>query len=364
MPIRAIAASQSGAIETVDPLKLDASTDNNQWVWVDLDTSDSDHLEHLGSLLDLSETALQNALEDDLARFGDYGNHILVVLHGIAASDQGELETFEIDCFLTGNSLVTMRADVSSSIDSLFTKLVESQALGAGGPDELLARLADVMMRRWVSVISAIDVATDVLVERALQAHPAVLREITHLRSEIGALRRISRHHTAVVSELAKTESELVTRQGRRRLSDVIDIASRVDHDIEAVRVDLKDALDSYRGAESRKATEVSKVLTIYAAVMLPLTLIVGFFGMNFAELPGLTGNGWKWTVASMIVLTVGSLAVFASVGWISPPSQRTRTKVVTQILSEASRAPTKIVGSLYSSLQIKDQLIDETESE
>ncbi len=36
----------------------------------------------------------------------------------------------------------------------------------------------------------------------------------------------------------------------------------------------------------------------------------------------------------------------------------------LTQILSEASRAPTKIVGSLYSSLQITDQLVDEAEPE
>ncbi len=362
MPIRAIAATQSGAIESVDPLAMDAASETHRWVWVDLDTSESDHLEHLGSLLGLNQNALQNALEDDLAKFGDYGNHILVVIHGIAASDEGELETFEIDCFLTGNSLVTMRSNVSRSIDGMFTKLVESEALGTGGPDELLARLGDVMMRRWVSVISAIDVASDILVERALQAHPDVLREITHLRSEVGTLRRIARHHTAVVSELAKTDSELVTRGGQRRFSDVIDIASRVDHDIESVRVDLKDALDSYRGAESRKATEVSKVLTVYAAVMLPLTLIVGFFGMNFAELPGLTGAGWKWTVAAMVALTVGSLAVFAMVGWITPPSRGAGTKIVTKILSEASRAPTQIMGSLYSSLQIKDQLPDETD--
>ena len=48
----------------------------------------------------------------------------------------------------------------------------------------------------------------------------------------------------------------------------------------------LAETLDAYRGAEARQATDVTKVLTVYAAIMLPLTLIVGYFGMNFADLP------------------------------------------------------------------------------
>lgn len=48
----------------------------------------------------------------------------------------------------------------------------------------------------------------------------------------------------------------------------------------------LSEILDTYRGAKAKAATDVTKLPTICAAIMLPSTLIVGFFGMNVADRP------------------------------------------------------------------------------
>lgn len=350
MPVRALTSSSTGGTKVIDPAEL-ASATPERWIWVDLDSAEKEILAELGESLKLDPTATYDAAEDvDLAKFDDFGHHLLIVLHGISASDGGELSTYEVDCFITDSALVTVRSGPSRSIDRLWEELQRSDELAAGGPDEMVAKLADVMLRRWVSVVSAVDVTVDDIVERALDAEPEVLREITLLRSELGRLRRMARHHSAVAAELAKSSSNLVTDSGRRRFADAYDVARRVDHDLESVRSELREALDAYNGAEARMATNVSRVLTIYAAVMLPLTLIVGFFGMNFPNMPGLdTRLGWELTVVGMVVLTMGSLAVFGSVGWIRLPSAKHSTRAVVKILSEASRAPTQIVGSLYT---------------
>ena len=65
--------------------------------------------------------------------------------------------------------------------------------------------------------------------------------------------------------------------------------------------------VDAYRGAEARDATNVTKVLTVYAAIMFPLSLVAGFYGMNFTNLPGLEGDmGWVIVTALMLLIAAG----------------------------------------------------------
>ena len=75
------------------------------------------------------------------------------------------------------------------------------------------------------------------------------------------------------------------------------------ERNLDAARSALAEILDAYRGAEARQATDVTKVLTIYAAIMLPLSLVAGFFGMNFANLPGI-GSDWGWVVVTGAMVT------------------------------------------------------------
>ena len=99
----------------------------------------------------------------------------------------------------------------------------------------------------------------------------------------------------------------------------MFDVAVRGAQELDAARSALAEALDAYRGAEARDATNVTKVLTVYAAVMFPLSLVAGFYGMNFANLPGLNDDrGWVIITAVMLLIAVASLAAFIALGWYS----------------------------------------------
>ena len=141
----------------------------------------------------------------------------------------------------------------------------------------------------------------------------------------------------------------LVSERGQRRFSDVFDVASRLADGLDEARSAIAETLDAYRGAEARQATEVSKVLTIYAAIMLPLGFIAGFFGMNFSNLPW-TGKDWGWIVVTvlMIVVTVVSLGMFVSLGWVRRPSGRQAGREIGQGLVEATKTPVHIVGAVF----------------
>lgn len=348
MTLRVLSAEPDGTGKPIDPQALEAAI-RSGWVWIDMEAEDATELEIVAGLLGLDSMAISDAIEDeDHAKLDDFGDHLLLILHGLAEADDGDISTYELDCFLTETALVTVRSGPSRSVERLWAELQSSRELAHGGADQLLARLAAVLLRRWIAVVDTVEVALDELTERALEADQNVLREVTLLRGELGSIRRMARPQLQALGEVSRTQSSLVSEGGRRRFADARDAAVRVDQTLDSTRASLKDALDAYYGAQAQRATEVSRVLTIYAAILLPLSLVVGYYGMNTPALPGASDEkGWQWITALLVAIAVISLGVFVAVGWIRLPARR-RTSGVSQAIRAALRAPAHVGGALY----------------
>ncbi len=319
------------------------------WVWVDVKAGPDDvaALSTLSEELHLDPLAVRDAvLELDLSKVDDFGHHLLVILHGLC---QDRFETYEIDCFLTDRHLVTVRQEDSPALDALWHYELSNSTISKSGPDELLAQIGDVLTRRLLSVVDAFEVRIDGLILAALDADPNFLEELMAVRVDLATLRRVIQPQREALDVLRGIESGLISDTGRRRLSDTFDVALRASHDLEAARSALSETLDAYRGAEAREATDVSKILTMYAAIMLPLSLVAGFFGMNFPNLPGLdSDSGWIMVTLVMLFIALLSVGVFVTVGWIRRPSGRAAGAALGRGLIEAARAPVQVGGALY----------------
>ncbi len=319
------------------------------WVWIDITAGrdDLDELAELAEEMGLDALAVRDAVEDiDLPKVDDFGSFLLVVLHAL---DDERVETYELDCFLSGRRLITIHDQRSPSIDLLWDGVLARPELASGGPDEALARLADVATRRLVCVLDVFDDRNEELIQRALQADPDFLLEITAVRADLAALRRAVHPQREALDILRHSTSPLVSDPGHRRFSDVFDTASRASQGVDGARAALAETLDAYRGAEARQATEVTKVLTVYAAIMLPLSLVAGFFGMNFVDLPLLASPaGWIIVAGFMAFVAIVSVGVFVSLGWTRRLSGRTAGAVLGRGLAEAARAPAQLVGAVF----------------
>lgn len=344
---RIMRTNADGATTLLDVLP--AETPEAGWVWVDIlaEPGDEAALAAMAAQLDLDALAVRDAVQDvDLSKVDDFGHHLLVILHGLR---DDAVDTYEVHCFMTAHHLVTLHHDRSPAIDALWRHLQSNPQLAAGGVDVLVARLADVLMRRLLSVVEAFDERIDSLIDEALAADPDFLGEMVAVRIHLGAVRRVVNPQRETLDVLRQSTSPLMSDAGRRRLSDVFDVAVRAAGELEAARTALSETLEAYRGAEAREATDVTKVLTIYAAIMLPLALIAGFFGMNFPNLPWLESErGWVIVAGFMVGLAVLSLGVFVALGWIRRPSGREAGAALGRGLIEAARAPVHVGGALY----------------
>ena len=343
---RAVHFGPGRCAEAVEP---SAGLPDSGWVWIDITAGRDDHdeLAELVEQMGLDALAVRDAVEDiDLPKVDDFGTFMLVVLHGLS---EDRIETYELDCFLSERRLVTIHEQSSPSVDVLWDGVLCRPELTTGGPDEALARLADVATRRLVCVLDVFDDRNDELIERALTADADFLMEITAVRADLAELRRAVHPQREALDILRHSISPLISDGGRRRFSDVFDTASRAAQGVDGARTALAETLDAYRGAEARQATEVTKVLTVYAAIMLPLSLVAGFFGMNFVDLPLLASPaGWLIVTGFMAFIAFLSLGVFVSLGWTRRTSGRSAGAILGRGLVEAARTPAQLVGAVF----------------
>jgi magnesium transporter len=94
----------------------------------------------------------------------------------------------------------------------------------------------------------------------------------------------------------------------------------------ESYRDLISGALDAYLSVVGNRMNEIMKVLTIFSAIMLPLTFIAGVYGMNFEHMPELaTSYGYFVVWGIMLTVGVGMLLFFWRRGWIGGSDEKKR---------------------------------------
>ena len=121
-----------------------------------------------------------------------------------------------------------------------------------------------------------------------------------------------------VIGSLEREESTLIKESTVLYLRDIYDHTIQVIDNFETFRDMLSGMMDIYLSSLSNRMNEVMKVLTIIATLFIPLTFIVGLYGMNFKYMPELE---WRWgyplVLFLMLAVSVFMLLYFKRKKWI-----------------------------------------------
>ena len=128
----------------------------------------------------------------------------------------------------------------------------------------------------------------------------------------------MSIHQREILLRLSRGELDEIPAEALPFYRDVYDHFLRINDIAEGYRDLVTSALDAYLSVQSNRMNEIMKTLTLMSTVMLPLTFIVGLYGMNFKHMPELD---WVWgypaAIALMLGVTIGILLWFRRRGWI-----------------------------------------------
>ncbi len=323
-------------VSTCERLMADGIT-----FWLDVITTDSEELDLLGERFDFDPAAIEDILDiEQLPKSEDYDDHLFVVLH--ALTSEGErIDTVEVDCFVGDGLLVTVSSQPVTGIGWLWQSVQAHEHMGRMSAAELFAQLAEVIGRRYLEVIAEFESRIDDIADDALDADPDVLSDIQVLRREETTVRKVLRPQRLVLANLRRSTITLFGDNSRAMLGDAYDVHNQVVESLSAARALLSDALDTYRGAAADRQATATTILAVYSAILLPLTLITGWYGMNIQRLPG-SEHRWSWelVLGVMAFLALLSFGAFVKAGFIRAPDLGRDT--VLRGLASAAKAPVR----------------------
>lgn len=289
-----------------------AIKDSPSVAWLNVDgVSNIELLKKLGDQFGLHPLVLEDILNtDQRPKIEDHGDYLFIVIK-MLSSDGNGMTMEQVSLILGKNFVISFQEDGKPGdvFDPLRTRLRN----GAGrirrqGADFLAYSLLDAIVDNYFLILENVGTRTEVLEdELLLNPTPATVDKIQRLRREMVFLRKSVWPLREVVSFMQRAESPLIHSSTGIYLRDVYDHTIQVIDTIETLRDMISGMLDIYLSSISFRMNEIMKVLTIMSTVFIPLTFIVGVYGMNFEFLPELK---WHWAYPALWVFMVGVVLV------------------------------------------------------
>jgi magnesium transporter len=139
------------------------------------------------------------------------------------------------------------------------------------------------------------------------KAEPAVMEKINTFKREMNFLRKSIRPAREAIIQLSKLDTELINDQTVPFLKDLQDLVTLAAEAIDTYRDMLSDQLNLYNSVVGNRMNDIMKVLTIFAAIFIPLTFIAGIYGTKFEYLPELK---FKYSYFIFLDVMLGVAAV------------------------------------------------------
>uniref|UniRef100_C6DY62 Magnesium transport protein CorA n=1 Tax=Geobacter sp. (strain M21) TaxID=443144 RepID=C6DY62_GEOSM len=292
--------------------------------WVNVDgLADLDVLQHFGSCYGIHPLVLEDILAtDQRPKAADYGEYLYVVLKMITLDrESGELKSEQVSLVLGQNYLVSFQEGLEGDVfEQVRSRLNNDKArLRAMGPDFLLHALLDVIVDHYFLVLEEMsDRIEDI--EDELIDHPttSTVQAIYRLKRQLLFLHKAFWPLREAVSGLQRRDSQLIRDTTVIYLRDLYDHTVQVLDTLETLREMLSGMLDIYLSSVSNRLNEVMKVLTIIATIFMPLSFLVGLYGMNFKYMPELEWHyGYYMVLFLSAIIGGGMLVYFKKRRWI-----------------------------------------------
>jgi magnesium transporter len=306
--------------------------DQSAVIWVDMEAPTEADERVLLDVFEFHPLTVEDCRENrHYPKVEEFPGYIYFIVHGVTADTSPDrFNTIELDGFLGSNYVITYHHAMFRSITNVKQLLRTSPIACQRGSAFLLHQILDQVVDFYSPVLDDFDDRIDRLEDEIFslkKPNNVILSQIMDLKRSVLRLRRISTKQMDILLRMSRGEFELIPAEMRPFYRDVYDHLVRVVDLAESYRDLISGSLEAYLSVVSNRMNEIMKVLTIFSAIMLPLTFIAGVYGMNFDNMPELHSRyGYLGTLLVMGVVAVGMLIFFWRRGWLGGRSSGPET--------------------------------------
>jgi len=263
------------------------SPNRNLKYWVILNSPTHDDLAFVKEKFKLHPTTLEDiSLSVTRTKYEEFDNYTLIVFKGIEEFKNGQIKTYTIH-FIDGNNfLITVCHKNSDTINALRTNKKKLGLLMKKGEDFVLHQIIDLEVDKFLDTRDKV-IGRISKIENIIKV-PSKNELNSLFRSEliISKFKRVVESTLEVIARLTKPTENYIDNTTIPYFRDVYDHLVRVDTSLMNVTDRIYSIRNVYLSITSNHMNETIRMLTILMTVMMPLTIITGFFGMN-VKLPG-----------------------------------------------------------------------------
>ena len=319
--IRAMVFGADRELVTYDddgPEALRAARAATGTTWVRVTDAAPGEFERVADAFDIHPLVVDDVRGDVRAKTEEFGDYTFTLVKD-AELRRGE-QTFDeevradpVGVVFGEDWVVTLSASRADAVERVWERVGRGdERLLERGPDFTASRVVDVLVDEYFEILDAIErqierIEEDVIVSTDIET----LEAINAVRRDLLAFRKIAWAAREATNVLSRGDPRHVRPETEKYWRDVYDHLVQVVDLIETYRDLARGARDIYLNTVSQSTNEVMKVLTVIATVFLPLTFVVGVYGMNFSGSPyNMPELGWTFGYPSVMLGMVGVAAV------------------------------------------------------
>ncbi|MCU0416436.1 MAG: magnesium/cobalt transporter CorA [Cytophagaceae bacterium] len=294
--------------------------------WYNIDgVNHPEQLSKIGYMYQLHPLLVEDiASADQRAKMDDYENHVFLSLKTISFEPKHHVLTSEQISIVFGKGYVLTFQELNKSGD-VFDPNRERLKQNKGrmrrmGSDYLVYSFLDTVVDNYFLVMEKMGERLEIIEQEMLVSPTAQhLKDLYKIRRELIYMRKAIWPLREVISKLQRDECSLISAEVSVYLRDVYDHTIQVIETLESFRDILSGIVDVYLSSLSIRMNNVMKVLTVISTIFMPLSFIVGLYGMNFKYMPELESPyGYPLVVTTCVALAGSMLYYFKRRGWLN----------------------------------------------
>lgn len=226
----------------------------------------------------------------------------------------------QITIIFSANLLISFQEKTSPVFDYIKDRLFQSEGqIRRRQSDYLAYALLDTIVDQYFVTIDQFGDVTEDLEDDILKNPTEILlSRLNELRQEASYLRRSIYPLREVTSRFEKLECSYIHKETKLFIRDLYDNTVQAIENISFFKDSVTNLLDLYMSSVSNRMNNVMKLLTIVSTIFIPLTFIVGVYGMNFSNMPELSYKyGYLFTMIGMALLTLFMILYFKRKKWL-----------------------------------------------
>lgn len=306
--------------KTVEGCPKFTGKDTIKWIKIN-GLMDVENLKKLGRCFNLHPLVLEDILNtNQRPKVEDYNDYLYIVLKLFDVSDKDRIVTKQVSLILEKNMVISFQDDDEPLFDLIIKRInAKESPIRNNGADYLLYSIIDTVIDSYFldleNVGDKIEYIEDNLIENT---SPDVLKKIHNIKMDIITLRKTIWPLREMLSTLGSGEYSLIDESTDYYLRDIYDHSIQIFDTLESLRDRISEMLDIYLSSTSNKLNEIVRVLTVISTIFVPMTFIVGLYGMNFQHMPELNHPlGYPAVLIIISIIPISMLVYFKKKKWI-----------------------------------------------